>query len=149
MLVFWLVIIVCCNICIISYCDICVRTVKVFVAYWCCTIKCIVINGIFVLLSSVWTSCELVKSRVHVTNLTSSDFISTDLISSETNGCEVTQFAVVAANQNRFLPCHECHHWIHCQLLRGLRNLLPALRNGNVVRRMNTLTVRWARLVLK
>jgi len=34
-----------------------------------------------------------------MTNLTSFDLISTDLISSELSGCEATQFAVAATNQ--------------------------------------------------
>jgi len=37
----------------------------------------------------------------HKSHLTSTDCISTDLISSALNGCEVTQFAVAATNHNR------------------------------------------------
>jgi len=64
-------------------------------------------------------------SSVHSTNyyLISPDLVSSDLISSE-----LTQFIVAASsatNQKRLngWPRH-CRHWIHCRILRGLRDLL-------------------------
>jgi len=47
------------------------------------------------------------SSSVRITDLTSPNRIATDLISSEPSGCEATQFAVAATNQNTV--CRAAH----------------------------------------
>jgi len=46
----------------------------------------------------------------HITNLTSPHLILTDLVSSQPVGCEATQFAVVATNQNRLILDGDLSH---------------------------------------